>query len=46
MPEAKSENIILFEKYKNYIVKPSLNEVKNPPSRSAKLRFAVKQRKI
>ena len=45
MPEAKSENIILFEKYKNYIVKPSLNEVKkNPPSRSAKLRFAVRSK--
>ncbi|MAW17795.1 MAG: hypothetical protein CMJ01_04555 [Pelagibacteraceae bacterium] len=34
---------VLFEKYQNKIFRPSNKEIKiNPPSRSAKLRFAIR----
>ena len=43
LPENKNINLFLFEKYSNKIITPSLKELKkNPPSRSAKLRFAVR----
>ncbi len=43
LPNDNKENILLFEKYKNKFFKPSLNEVeKNFPSRSAKLRYAIR----
>jgi len=42
-PENNEDNLILFEEYKNKPLKPSANEInENPPSRSAKLRFAVR----
>ncbi len=42
-PENKDLNISLFDKYKNKILKPSNKEIiKNPPSRSAKLRYAIR----
>ena len=42
-PEDKDSNISLFDKYKNKIFKPSNSEIiKNPPSRSAKLRYAIR----
>ena len=42
MPEVKLKKY-LFEKYKNKIFTPSKEEIeKNPPSRSAKLRFAIR----
>ena len=35
----------LFENYKNLVIKPKENEIKeNPPSRSAKLRYAVRNK--
>ena len=38
---------ILFDKYKNKILKPSLEEIiKNPPSRSAKLRYAIRSENL
>tara|TARA_B100000945_G_scaffold188203_1_gene151056 strand:+ start:953 stop:1966 length:1014 start_codon:yes stop_codon:yes gene_type:complete len=41
-PQIKNDKI-LFENYKNKIIKPKENEIKeNPPSRSAKLRYAVR----
>ncbi len=44
-PEANNDNTTLFEEYKNKIIKPSLRELKkNNPSRSAKLRFIVRNR--
>ena len=44
-PESKENNISLFETYKNKIITPSDVEViKNFPSRSAKLRFAVRSK--
>jgi 16S rRNA (cytosine1402-N4)-methyltransferase len=44
-PENKDINISLFDKYKNKIFKPSNMEIiKNPPSRSAKLRYATRSR--
>ena len=46
LPETTSGNLTFFENYKNKIFKPSLNEVNiNSPSRSAKLRFAVRNNK-
>jgi len=37
------DNIFLLDKYKNKIFKPSVVEIiKNPPSRSAKLRYAIR----
>ena len=45
LPENKDSNISLFEKYKNKILKPSNIEIiKNPPSRSAKLRYATRNK--
>ncbi len=45
LPENNSNKILLFEKYKNRIIKPSLKEIiKNPPSRSAKLRYAIRNK--
>ena len=39
------KKISLFESYKNKIIKPSSREVAtNPPSRSAKLRFAIRNK--
>jgi len=44
-PENKGTNIFLFDKYKNKIFKPSnLEIIKNPPSRSAKLRYATRSK--
>ncbi|MBD1172314.1 16S rRNA (cytosine(1402)-N(4))-methyltransferase RsmH [Pelagibacterales bacterium SAG-MED05] len=44
-PENKDINISLFDKYKNEIFKPSNIEIiKNPPSRSAKLRYATRSK--
>jgi len=44
-PENKDVNISLFDKYKNKIFKPSSIEIiKNPPSRSAKLRYATRSK--
>ena len=44
-PENKDVNIFLFDKYKNKILKPSNIEIiKNPPSRSAKLRYAIRSK--
>ena len=40
---ALKKALVLFEKYSNKIIKPSINELKkNNPSRSAKLRFAIR----
>ena len=45
LPEDDKNNLILFEKYENKIIKPSNEELdKNNPSRSAKLRFAVRNK--
>ena len=44
-PENKDTNIHLFNEYKNKIIKPSNSEViRNPSSRSAKLRFATRSK--
>ena len=44
-PENKDIDISLFDKYKNKIFKPSNIEIiKNPPSRSAKLRYATRSK--
>ena len=43
LPEDQANNLALFEKYSNKIIKPSKEEIfNNLPSRSAKLRFAVR----
>ena len=45
IPENRADMSILFEKYSNNIIKPTKIEVqKNNPSRSAKLRFAVRSK--
>ena len=42
-PENEEKNSSLFNKYKNQIFRPSTSEInKNPPSRSAKLRYAIR----
>ena len=42
LPRINKKNNILFEKF-NKIIKPSKKEINtNPPSRSAKLRYAVR----
>ncbi len=42
-PENKIEEIILFEEYKNKVLRPSKKEIfQNNRSRSAKLRFAIR----
>ena len=46
LPLQKEKQNILFEEYKNNLIKPSDQEIKlNNPSRSAKLRFAVRNDK-
>jgi hypothetical protein len=43
MPTQNNQKNIFFEKYKNNFLTPSAQElIKNPPSRSAKLRHAVR----
>ncbi len=43
LPESNNTQLILFKKYKNQIFKPTKKEIiKNPPSRSAKLRYATR----
>ena len=43
LPEDNNRNSEIFEKYSNKIIRPSKKEIiKNNPSRSAKLRFAVR----
>ncbi len=45
LPEAKVVDTVLFEKYKNKILKPSNEEInQNIRSRSAKLRFAIRSK--
>ncbi len=45
LPENNDIRISLFDKYRNKIFKPSKKEIiKNPPSRSAKLRYAVRSK--
>ena len=45
LPEESSDNLVLFENYINKIIKPSKEEIRNNnPSRSAKLRFAVRSK--
>ena len=45
LPENKNDKPILFEQYRNKIYKPSNSEIlKNNPSRSAKLRFAIRNK--
>ena len=46
LPEVKNDNYCLFEEYSNKIIKPSKSEIKkNNPSRSAKLRYAIRSNK-
>ena len=43
IPELKNDDFLLFKKYKNKSITPSKKEIaKNFPSRSAKLRFAIR----
>ena len=43
LPDDKNIDLLLFKKYFNKVIKPSIKEInKNFPSRSAKLRFAVR----
>jgi 16S rRNA (cytosine1402-N4)-methyltransferase len=45
-PDEEKNDTILFENYKNRLLTPSKEEIKlNPPSRSAKLRFATRNDK-
>ena len=45
LPEENNENFMLFEKYTNKVIKPTVCEIKkNSPSRSAKLRFAIRSK--
>ena len=45
LPEENNENFMLFEKYTNKVIKPTACEIKkNSPSRSAKLRFAIRSK--
>ena len=44
-PDKEEDSRSLFDSYKNRIIKPSNTEIiKNPPSRSAKLRFAIRSK--
>ena len=44
-PDTDEKNIALFEKYRNKIITPSKKEIdQNNPSRSAKLRFAIRSK--
>ena len=43
LPEEKNNDLIFFEKYQKKVIKPSKTElIKNNSSRSAKLRFAIR----
>ena len=43
LPDQRDKSTLLFHNYKNQTYKPSKREVEqNPPSRSAKLRFAIR----
>ncbi len=45
LPEENSDNLALFENYVNKIIRPTKEEIRdNNPSRSAKLRFAVRSK--
>ena len=45
LPEENSKNLALFENYVNKIIRPTKEEIRdNNPSRSAKLRFAVRSK--
>ncbi len=45
LPEENNENSALFENYVNKVIKPSKHELEiNNPSRSAKLRFAIRSK--
>ncbi len=45
LPDHNNEDFFLFEKYKNKVFKPTSCEIKkNPPSRSAKLRYAIRNK--
>ena len=44
-PDETINNFALFEKYTNKVIKPEIQEIKkNNPSRSAKLRYAVRSK--
>ena len=44
-PDVETENFALFEEYKNKIIKPTKKEIdQNYPSRSAKLRYAIRSK--
>ena len=44
-PDIEQDNIALFEEYKNKIIKPTQKEIdQNYPSRSAKLRYAIRSK--
>ena len=44
-PDNRESNISLFENYKNMVLKPSIEEIiKNSPSRSAKFRYAIRNK--
>ena len=44
-PESNSEELVLFEEYKNKVIRPSKKEISiNNRSRSAKLRFAIRNK--
>jgi 16S rRNA (cytosine1402-N4)-methyltransferase len=44
-PDVETENFALFEAYKNKIIKPTQKEIdQNHPSRSAKLRYAIRSK--
>ena len=43
LPEEDTEQTVLFQSYRNHLLKPSVEEIQeNPPSRSARLRVAVR----
>tara|TARA_B100000965_G_scaffold307808_1_gene266827 strand:+ start:108 stop:1121 length:1014 start_codon:yes stop_codon:yes gene_type:complete len=45
IPESNLNNTSLFNDYRNIVIKPSQTEIaKNPPSRSAKLRYAIRSK--
>ena len=45
IPEKKNKNLFLFEKFDKKAIRPSQNEIDiNKPSRSAKLRFAIRSK--
>ena len=45
LPDVNNDNLALFEKYNKKVIKPTNKEIKrNNPSRSAKLRFAIRSK--